>query len=192
MFLLNMISKFLDKEYLLVKEYAEGGTLRNYLEARFLSLNWEDKYGLALQLSSAINCLHENGIVHKDLHSNNILIHQDSIKLADLGLSRRIGDAEQLSLNKFDTIPYIDPEVFGIIGEKSRYLNSSEKDKQIEKLKKSDIYSIGVLFWELSSGKKPFSNIKYDLSLAKRIAQGLREEIIEGTPEGYSDLYSSK
>ncbi|PKY34100.1 kinase-like protein [Rhizophagus irregularis] len=187
-----MILKFLDKEYLLVKEYAEGGTLRNYLEAKFLSLNWEDKYGLAFQLSSAINCLHENGMVHLDLHSNNILVHQNSIKLADFGLSRRIRDAGQISLNKFDTMPYIGPEVFGIIRENSRYLNTLEEDKQIEKLKKSDIYSIGVLFWELSSGKKPFADITYDLSLAERIAQGSREKIVEGTPEGYSVLYSSK
>ncbi|CAB4388385.1 unnamed protein product [Rhizophagus irregularis] len=182
--------EILDKEYLLVKEYAEGGTLRNYLEAKFLSLNWEDKYGLAFQLSSAINCLHENGMVHLDLHSNNILVHQNSIKLADFGLSRRIRDAGQISLNKFDTMPYIGPEVFGIIRENSRYLNTSEEDKQIEKLKKSDIYSIGVLFWELSSGKKPFADITYDLSLAERIAQGSREKIVEGTPEGYSVLYS--
>ncbi|POG80832.1 kinase-like domain-containing protein [Rhizophagus irregularis DAOM 181602=DAOM 197198] len=176
-----------DKEYLLVKEYAEGGTLRNYLEAKFFSLNWGDKYGLALQLSNAINCLHENGIVHKDLHSNNILIHQNSIKLADFSLSKRIKDAGQIS---FETVPYLDPEVFGIIGENSRYLNSSEENKQIKKQKKSDIYSIGVLFWELSSGKKPFADIKYDLSLAERIAKGLREKIVEGTPEGYSVLYS--
>ncbi|GBC04288.1 hypothetical protein RclHR1_00560015 [Rhizophagus clarus] len=168
-----------DKEYLLVKEYPEGGTLRNYLETNFLVLNWENKYGLALQLSSAINYLHENEIVHGALQSNNVFVHQNSIKLADFGLSRRIRDAEQISLNKFDTIPYIDPEIFGIVG-----------NMQMEKLKKSDIFSIGVLFWELSSGKKPFADIKYDSSLAERIAHGLREKIIEETPEEYSDLYS--
>ncbi|PKK63955.1 hypothetical protein RhiirC2_788165 [Rhizophagus irregularis] len=79
----EIILKLLDEEYLLVKEYAEGGTLRNYLETKFLSLNWENKYGLALQLSNAINCLRENGIAHKDLHSNIALVHQNSIILAD-------------------------------------------------------------------------------------------------------------
>ncbi|GBB83350.1 hypothetical protein RclHR1_10080003 [Rhizophagus clarus] len=184
------ITKTDSDKYLLVKEYAEGGTLRNYLEVKFLSLNWEDKCGLAFQLSGAINYLHENGIVHIELNSNNVYIHQNSIKLADFGLDRRIKDAGQISLDIFDTIPYIDPEVFGIIRENSRYLNSLEEDERIEKLKKSDIFSVGVLLWELSSGKKPFSDTKYDLSLADRIARGLREKTVDKTPEEYSDLYS--
>src|ERR1043166_7216602 len=66
-------------EYLLVTEYAEGGTLHNYLKENFSSLNWRDKYRLAFQLSSAIEYLHEKEIVHKDLHSKNILIQQNSI-----------------------------------------------------------------------------------------------------------------
>jgi len=135
-------------------EYAEGSTLCNYLKDNFLSLNWEDKYGLALQLSDAIKCLHENGIVHKNLHSNNIFVHQNSIKLTDFGLSKRIRDANQISLNSFNTIPCNDPEGFDIMRENSQDVNSSTKDNQIDKLKKCDIYSIGVLFWELSSGKK--------------------------------------
>src|ERR1051325_985693 len=82
-----LFPNFLDKEYFLVMEYAEGGTLHNYLEENFSSLNWQDKYRIALQLSNAIECLHEKGIVHNDLSSNNILVQQDSIKLADFGLS---------------------------------------------------------------------------------------------------------
>ncbi|PKK64552.1 hypothetical protein RhiirC2_756531, partial [Rhizophagus irregularis] len=47
----------LDKEYFLVKEYADGGTLRNYLKENFNLLDWGNKYELALQLSSAIKLL---------------------------------------------------------------------------------------------------------------------------------------
>ena len=48
-------------------EYADGSTLLNYLEENFKSLTWEDKYKLAHQLACAVSCLHDEGIVHRDL-----------------------------------------------------------------------------------------------------------------------------
>jgi serine/threonine protein kinase len=48
-------------------EYADSGSLRNYLKNNFKSLNWENKYNLAYQLASAVLCLHNEGIVHRDL-----------------------------------------------------------------------------------------------------------------------------
>ncbi|CAB5381706.1 unnamed protein product [Rhizophagus irregularis] len=65
-----------NSKYLLVMEYADSGTLRNYLKQHFENLTWTDKFELALQLSSAVLCLHDQGIAHRDLHSNNVLIHQ--------------------------------------------------------------------------------------------------------------------
>jgi serine/threonine protein kinase len=53
--------------YLLVLEYADGGTLRNYLKKNFSNLTWDDKYKLAYQLACALSCLHDEGIVHRDL-----------------------------------------------------------------------------------------------------------------------------
>ena len=51
-------------------EYADGGTLRNYLKERFNDLTWDDKLNLALQLAHAVSCLHDEGIVHRDLVIN--------------------------------------------------------------------------------------------------------------------------
>ena len=48
-------------------EYADGGTLRNYLKKNFDNLLWKDKYNLAYQLAYAVSCLHGEGIVHRDL-----------------------------------------------------------------------------------------------------------------------------
>ena len=48
-------------------EYADGGTLQNYLKAYFDRLTWNDKFELAFQLSCAVSCLHGEGIVHRDL-----------------------------------------------------------------------------------------------------------------------------
>jgi serine/threonine protein kinase len=53
--------------YWLVMEYADGGSLRSYLNNNFNNLTWDDKYNMAYQLSCAISCLHNEGIVHRDL-----------------------------------------------------------------------------------------------------------------------------
>ncbi|GBC31259.2 kinase-like domain-containing protein [Rhizophagus irregularis DAOM 181602=DAOM 197198] len=54
--------------YLLVMEYADSGSLKNYLKENFNSLTWNDKYNFAYQLSCAVSCLHNEGIMHRDLH----------------------------------------------------------------------------------------------------------------------------
>ncbi|GBC09434.1 hypothetical protein RclHR1_08860007 [Rhizophagus clarus] len=167
-------------ECLLVMENVEGGTLRNYLDEKFSSMDRQIKCKFAVQISSAIESMHKEGIVHKDLNSNNILVNKDSIKISDFGLSRRFKD--QCS---YDTLPYDAPEGFFNITNEN--LHSVE---QIEKLKKCNVYSVGVLFWELASGKKPFSDREYNIDLAKEIAQGLRESIVEDTPKEYSDIYT--
>ena len=56
-----------DKEYLLVLEYADGGTLRSYLEKTFESISWSLKLKFAHEIASAVMCLHENDIIHRDL-----------------------------------------------------------------------------------------------------------------------------
>ena len=58
----------------MVLEYADSGTLHNYLKKNFETLDWNDKFNLAHQLSSAISCLHEEGIVHRDLVNHITLI----------------------------------------------------------------------------------------------------------------------
>ena len=55
------------KKYLLVLEYADSGTLKTYLSEHFNELDWNDKYQLAFQLASAVECIHGCGIIHRDL-----------------------------------------------------------------------------------------------------------------------------
>jgi serine/threonine protein kinase len=54
-------------KYLLVLEYADGGSLYSYLKENFNKLEWNNKYRLALQLASAVECIHNKGIIHCDL-----------------------------------------------------------------------------------------------------------------------------
>ena len=120
-----------------------------------------------------------------------MLIHQDNIKLADFGLSKRISDASNYPKGIFGLLPYVDPKCLNHI------YNIKDGDQPYEINIKSDIYSIGVLFWQLSSGHKPFctgndNDAQYDASLAIAIENGKREDIVKGTPVEYSNLYTGK
>jgi serine/threonine protein kinase len=56
-----------DEKYLFVLEYADSGTLRSYLQRNFESMGWDLKLKFAHEIASAILCLHENDIIHRDL-----------------------------------------------------------------------------------------------------------------------------
>ena len=96
-----------------------------------------------------------------------------------MGLSKRIKEASNSQAELFGIIPYVDPKSFND--------NYSLNEK-------SDVYSIGVLLWEISSGQPPFYNggKPYDIGLAVDILRGSREMPIPNTPEGYVKLYTGK
>ncbi|POG74026.1 uncharacterized protein OCT59_023444 [Rhizophagus irregularis] len=172
----NKESKNGQLKYLLVMEYADDDSLQNYLKKNYKKLIWEDKYKLSFQLTFVVSCLHDKGIVHQDLHSGNILIHQNTIKLADLGLSKRIEKASKRESDLICMVPYIDPNKFLI---QSYSLNE-----------KSDVYSIGVLLWEISSGRPPFNDKLYDNNLITQILLGYRETVVPDTPTDYFNIYT--
>ncbi|CAB4396145.1 unnamed protein product [Rhizophagus irregularis] len=173
-------------DYWLVMEYANGGSLRNYLKENFNKLTWNDKYNMAYQLSCAVSCLYNEGILHHDLRSCNILVRDDTIKLADFGLSKRIGASSNFQSKLFEVVPYVDPKSF------SRLRNNNQSTQVYSLNEKSDIYSLGVLLWEISSGQPPFyvEGKQYDIGLALEISQGLRETIVTDTPDEYVKIYT--
>ncbi|PKC66373.1 kinase-like protein [Rhizophagus irregularis] len=174
-----------EKKYSLVLEYADSGTLKTYLSNHFNELDWDDKYQLAFQLASAVEHIHNFDIIHRDLHANNILIHQKNIKIADFGLSKKIAESSSMS-EMFGVIPYVDPKSF------NNQYNNYNKSKNYKLNKKSDVYSVGVLMWQISSGRRPFyaDDEKYDIGLALAIQKGERENIIDGTPVEYGRIYT--
>ena len=110
-----------------------------------------------------------------------MLVHQNTVKIADFGLSKRIEETSNSQSKQFGLIPYSDPKIFNRSTTELYLLN-----------KKSDIYSIGVLLWEISSGQPPFHGIPYDVGLAISILQGLREEPIPNTSKDYIKTYTGE
>jgi serine/threonine protein kinase len=108
--------------------------------------------------------------------------------LADFGLSKKISEASDYSRDVFGILPYVDPKCLNNIG------NIKGENQLYVINPKSDVYSIGVLLWQLSSGRRPFysENEQYDASLAMDIKNGKREDIIKDTPVEYSNLYTGK
>ncbi|RGB29471.1 kinase-like domain-containing protein [Rhizophagus diaphanus] len=120
--------------------------------------------------------------IHRDFHSGNILLEksgqieqtQQRWIIGDLGLSQ---SANNILLNNeiYGVIPYVAPEIFKGAGFS----------------KESDIYSMGMIMWELTTGCKPFSRIRHDANLVYEIIDGKRPEITRDTPECFANLMKS-
>src|SRR5204863_2572731 len=115
--------------------------------------------------------IHKENAIHRDLHSGNILYSQlnQSFDISDLGFC---GPADKPLNSIYGNLPYIAPEV--IVGKETTF--------------KSDIYSIGMLMWEISSGQPPFNNYKHDFDFVMNINNGMRPKVVSGTPIEYQSL----
>ncbi|EXX58754.1 Cdc15p [Rhizophagus irregularis DAOM 197198w] len=161
-------------DYLLVMEYAPKGDLHKYLQKNFTNITWNNqKLQILLQISQGLEYIHYRKFIHRDFHSGNILLSMIQWKIGDLGLSHPINKSSNDEI--YGVIPYIAPEIF----------------KGSAFSKEADMYSFGMIMWELTTGCKPFANIKHDIHLIYKILDGERPKITEDTPECYANLMKS-
>ncbi|RGB25101.1 hypothetical protein C1646_772206 [Rhizophagus diaphanus] len=166
------ITKDSNGNYFSVLEYANKGSLRSYLKNKFNDLQWNNKVRMALDISHGLMYLHSKRIVHSDLHAYNIRVHNGRLAIAGFGSFKQATKAK----SEFKNMVYVEPQ----------YLRNSIYKRDM----RSDIYSLGVLLWELTSGRPPLSNYSYDLAqIKKQLLNGLREDQIESTPLEYVQLY---
>ena len=127
--------------YYIVMEYIEGQTLKSLIKRRH-SLTIPEVIDIMTQLTSGIAHAHEKGIIHRDIKPQNILILDDGlVKIADFGIAQALNSNELTETNSvMGSVHYLPPEQANGVG--STF--------------KSDIYSLGILMFELLIGKVPF------------------------------------
>ncbi|CAJ0636193.1 14623_t:CDS:2 [Entrophospora sp. SA101] len=159
-----------------VLDYAEYN-LREYLSDN--ELPWAKKLQLAKQLTGGLYCLHQYDMYHGNLISDNIGMTNGRIKLHNFGRYKKIEESKKTLAQYFEQIPYLDPQ----------HLKNPKKFFRDEII--SDIYSLGVLFWEISSQKPPFEEYSNEpCRLCYLIVyENLRESPVPNTPKFYEDLY---
>ncbi len=128
-------------KYFIVMEYINGKTLKSLIKKRGV-LTVEEVIDIMLQLTSAVSCAHDSYIIHRDIKPQNVMILEDGrVKITDFGIAMALNNNELTQTNSvMGSVHYLPPE------------QANGSGSTI----KSDIYSLGILMFELLTGKLPF------------------------------------
>lgn len=165
---------FTEKLQFIVMEYIDGITLTDYI-AKNGVLKWKDVVHFTMQILKALQHAHDRGIVHRDIKPQNVMLLEDgTIKVMDFGIARFNRETDKtMSEKAIGSVHYISPE-------------QAKGDVTDER---SDIYSVGVMMYEMLTGKKPFDGespvaiaLMHMQSQAKKMSE-LNNSIPEGLEE---------
>ncbi len=164
----------LDGVAYLVMEYVEGPTLRDLIAAGPLSV--KEALGLVAQLLRPLGAAHRAGLVHRDIKPENVLLPSDGsvAKVADFGLARAVTEVTQTTTgNVLGTVAYLAPEL----------ITSGESTSR------ADVFSAGVVLYELLTGQQPFTadspiqiafrNVHEDVPLPSKLVPEMPADVDE-------------
>jgi len=124
----------------IVMELIEGITLKQYMEKKGV-LNWKETLHFAIQIAKALEHAHSKGIVHRDIKPHNVMVLKNgSVKVMDFGIARLISRGNTLTKEALGSVHYISPE--------------QAKGGRVDN--RSDIYSLGVVMYEMMAGRPPY------------------------------------
>lgn len=166
---------FSEKMQYIAMEYIDGITLKDYIDSERV-LNWKDAVHFIIQILRALQMAHNRGIVHRDIKPQNIMLLTDgTIKVMDFGIAKFAREESMTATDQaIGTVHYISPE-------------QARGDVTDEK---SDIYSVGVMFYEMLTGQKPFDTdnpISIAVMHMQNVAQRPRD-INPNIPSGLEEI----
>ena len=124
----------------IVMELVEGISLKQYMEKKGV-LNWKETLHFAIQIGKALEHAHSRGIVHRDIKPHNVMVLKNgSVKVMDFGIARLMSKGSTLTKEALGSVHYISPE--------------QAKGGQVDD--RSDLYSLGVVMYEMMCGRPPY------------------------------------
>ena len=133
------VSTSITADYI-VMELIDGITLKQYMEKKGV-LNWKETLHFAIQIAKALEHAHSRGIVHRDIKPHNVMVLKNgSVKVTDFGIARMMSKGNTLTKEALGSVHYISPE--------------QAKGGRVDN--RSDIYSLGVVMYEMMSGRPPY------------------------------------
>ena len=125
----------------IVIELIDGMSLKQYMQKRGVPLNWREALHFITQIVRALGHAHSRGIVHRDIKPHNIMVLRDgSVKVTDFGIARLASAQATLTQEALGSVHYISPE--------------QAKGSHVDG--RSDLYSVGVMLYEMLTGRLPF------------------------------------
>ncbi len=124
----------------IVMELVEGITLKQYMERKGV-LNWKETLHFATQIAKALDHAHSRGLVHRDIKPHNVMVLKNgSVRVTDFGIARIMNKSNTLTKEALGSVHYISPE--------------QAKGGRVDH--RSDLYSLGVVMYEMITGRPPY------------------------------------